>query len=809
MAISLGSIVVELVASTGGFIEGMSKASYEGRKASKEIAKSFDEMGAKIGSSLQGVFASFGQFGSLAGELSRSVGEAFDGIGKSSGGLALGVTALGAVAAAGIAAAVSMAELAKGGAEIVERFSLISQKTGISTRDLQVFEAAGKTVGVSLEDMVTAMRKFDSAVAGVGKNAAAGALLKELGVTAKTNKEALLQAADAFKAMEDGPEKAALAVQLFGKSGLQMIPFLDKGAEGIREFNDLVDKFGPKIGKESVEAMEKYKQSTVQLDLQWQHFKVTMEQGVLPVLTKFNSTDWGAAFAGFKGALLDGPAGAAKAVAELNVQRAVSANEAHKETDAEEAKRSTLEKQLALQEEAFDKLKAGGSAAYALEQARAKMTAEIDVHNFDAATKIFDSLPGLQKAADLEALRVENTKRLAASYAAIQQSFSDGSFNVKPNLKNNTPIDPTKGIEALFGKQPGKDPLEGAPDLGKSSFLTDTAQIPELGKSLSVGADYIKDFNDKWKQQSQGTADSINADYDAQLAKLQAMLALGEVSEEDAKNVFLRIQQERFDGLKRLREQTGSSTFQDAFSNMFTKIKASGQDFAASITSDIGSAIEGLNQQLVQFIATGKTMSLQKIGQSLTESLTSSVLKKGESSLIGFLGLDGTKPDGSTSQNALWVQFATEAGLPGIGGLGNLPLPNLGVLGLGGATAGSAGAGGGMFGGLGGLLNSVGHSAGGIFGSIGSFISGFLADGGDVQPGRAYVVGERQPELFVPRSAGTIVPSVSGSHGQVNNTTVQMHIHGVTDVDSFKKSQAQLSSAMGAAASRGASRNGR
>jgi hypothetical protein len=38
---------------------------------------------------------------------------------------------------------------------------------------------------------------------------------------------------------------------------------------------------------------------------------------------------------------------------------------------------------------------------------------------------------------------------------------------------------------------------------------------------------------------------------------------------------------------------------------------------------------------------------------------------------------------------------------------------------------------------------------------------GFRQEGGPVQPGRAYVVGEREPEMFVPDVPGTIVPSLS------------------------------------------------
>src|SRR5260370_42092540 len=207
MAISLGSIVVELLANTGGFITGMDKAGYSAKKATKEIHKSFEEMGSKIGDSLQGAFASFGQFGAVMGELSRSVSEAFDGIGKSTNGISLAVTALGALGAASIAAAAGFIELGKGGAELVEHLSIISQKTGISVRDLQIFEAAGKTVGVSLDDMVIGLREFDQALLNVGKGSAAQGILKQLGVTSKDAKESLLQVADAFAKMEDGPRK--------------------------------------------------------------------------------------------------------------------------------------------------------------------------------------------------------------------------------------------------------------------------------------------------------------------------------------------------------------------------------------------------------------------------------------------------------------------------------------------------------------------------------------------------------------------------------------------------------------------------
>ena len=43
----------------------------------------------------------------------------------------------------------------------------------------------------------------------------------------------MMQVADAFKKMPDGAEKAGLAMKLFGKSGADLIPLLNEGADGL------------------------------------------------------------------------------------------------------------------------------------------------------------------------------------------------------------------------------------------------------------------------------------------------------------------------------------------------------------------------------------------------------------------------------------------------------------------------------------------------------------------------------------------------------------------------------------------------
>lgn len=64
------------------------------------------------------------------------------------------------------------------------------------------------------------------------------------------------------------------------------------------------------------------------------------------------------------------------------------------------------------------------------------------------------------------------------------------------------------------------------------------------------------------------------------------------------------------------------------------------------------------------------------------------------------------------------------------------------------------------------LVSGIGSALGGIGSAIGGGFSSFLgifglARGGDVAAGQPYIVGEERPEVFVPRTPGRIVPSLS------------------------------------------------
>ncbi len=74
---------------------------------------------------------------------------------------------------------------------------------------------------------------------------------------------------------------------------------------------------------------------------------------------------------------------------------------------------------------------------------------------------------------------------------------------------------------------------------------------------------------------------------------------------------------------------------------------------------------------------------------------------------------------------------------------------------------------------------------------------GARAGGGPVAPGQSFLVGERGPELFTPAAAGSVRPL------NAPGLTVNIALPGVSDVESFRRSETQIAAALARAVGRG------
>jgi len=78
-----------------------------------------------------------------------------------------------------------------------------------------------------------------------------------------------------------------------------------------------------------------------------------------------------------------------------------------------------------------------------------------------------------------------------------------------------------------------------------------------------------------------------------------------------------------------------------------------------------------------------------------------------------------------------------------------------------------------------------------------STFSGSRAGGGFVAGGGSYLVGERGPELFTPNASGQISRANGGA------VNVSISLPGVTNAESFRRSETQIAAAMARAIGRG------
>ena len=97
---------------------------------------------------------------------------------------------------------------------------------------------------------------------------------------------------------------------------------------------------------------------------------------------------------------------------------------------------------------------------------------------------------------------------------------------------------------------------------------------------------------------------------------------------------------------------------------------------------------------------------------------------------------------------------------------------------------------GGTGGGGGGLGNLLGQSIGALFGLPGR------ATGGPVAPGRAYLVGERGPEVFVPTAAGRVETGMAAP-GRDVRVAIQVAVpRGQAAPTAMQRSSRQIASAV-------------
>jgi hypothetical protein len=204
----------------------------------------------------------------------------------------------GMLAGLGVSLSVAgFATMIKNAIDAADHLNKLSQKIGISVEALSTLRFAAQLSDVSLETLQKGIKglsqNITEANTGVGDGAqvfeALGISVKNADGSMKSTEAVLLQVADVFANLEDGAVKTALAVKLFGKSGMDMIPFLNQGAAGINQLTAEAERLGLKLTTETARAAEAFNDNLTALKASSSSLGIALTRDFLPELTNITN----------------------------------------------------------------------------------------------------------------------------------------------------------------------------------------------------------------------------------------------------------------------------------------------------------------------------------------------------------------------------------------------------------------------------------------------------------------------------------------------------------------------------------------
>ncbi len=197
-----------------------------------------------------------------------------------------------AIATFGVLSVKGMYDLVAGSLEAQHQLALTAEKVGIAATSLKVYEYAAKVSGLEVESMTRGIgilsKNMMGAAVDVGGAAqsfkALGLSTKDAQGNLKPTEQMIGEIADKFKAMEAGAGKTALAMALFGRSGKDMIPFLNEGRTGIAAVRKEMESLGFTFDRDAIERAGEVQDKFERLGMVSQNIGTQITTGLVPAL---------------------------------------------------------------------------------------------------------------------------------------------------------------------------------------------------------------------------------------------------------------------------------------------------------------------------------------------------------------------------------------------------------------------------------------------------------------------------------------------------------------------------------------------
>ncbi|MDO9711049.1 phage tail tip lysozyme, partial [Paracraurococcus lichenis] len=212
-------------------------------------------------------FANVSGLNKLSGALKGAVGHAA----SFARSLISAVGPLGAITSA--ASVAGLYKLVSNWADFGTQLQNTSARMGTSAANLHTLQGAARLAGASGEDLASGLTHLgdlmQDAIAGRAPDAARlfnllGINIRRSGFEAKSGTEVFEQVADSIARIKHPTIQAQVATQLFGGAAERLLPFLKRGAAGIREYQQMAAKYGT-VNEEGVKQADRLRQAQTEL----------------------------------------------------------------------------------------------------------------------------------------------------------------------------------------------------------------------------------------------------------------------------------------------------------------------------------------------------------------------------------------------------------------------------------------------------------------------------------------------------------------------------------------------------------------
>jgi len=203
-------------------------------------------------------------------------------------GLQGAITPLNVFATAVLGAAgVGIAKFTELGSQLTD----MAARTGVSVEALSGLRFAAGQTDTSMESLQAGLKfqgKFMQQLAEGSR--AAGDTLKQLGITTgelagRSADERFLIFADRLSQIDDVGQRSAMAMKIFGKGAIDLLPLMQGGAAGITELTDEAARLGLIMSTENAAAAEAFGDSIDKLKMTGEALLINVVAPMIPLLT--------------------------------------------------------------------------------------------------------------------------------------------------------------------------------------------------------------------------------------------------------------------------------------------------------------------------------------------------------------------------------------------------------------------------------------------------------------------------------------------------------------------------------------------